>query len=127
MATTAWQKVASDPDGNWSDAAHWDNGVPQDGDIVVLPIISGKPAYTITLDANTANLDSITIAQPKDPGPVEVTLAISSFTLNLTGSGNLLTAGHITIAGGTINTFGGLAIASGSDVIGWGTLNVSGH
>jgi hypothetical protein len=127
MATTSWQKVANEPDGNWSDSAHWDNGVPQDGDIVVLPIISGKPAYTITLDVNTANIAAITIAQPKDPGPVVVTLAVSSFTLNLAGSGNVLTAGHITIAGGTINSAGGLALASGSDLIGWGTLNVSGH
>jgi hypothetical protein len=126
MATTTWQKVASDPDGFWSDAAHWDPGVPQDGDTVVLPIISGKPAYTITLDVDTANIAAITIAQPKDPGPVEVTLAITSHTLNLTGSGNVLTAGHITIAGGTINSSGGLALASGSDLIGWGTLNVSG-
>jgi hypothetical protein len=68
MATTTWQKVGGIPDGNWSDATHWDNGVPQNGDDVVLPIISGKPAYTITLDENTANIDSITIAQPKDPG-----------------------------------------------------------
>jgi hypothetical protein len=100
--------------------------VPLDGYDVVLPIISGKPAYTITLDVNTANLNSITIAQPKDPGPVVVTLAVSSFALNLTGSGNVLAAGHITIAGGTINSSGGLSLASGSDLIGWGTLNVSG-
>ena len=126
MGTTTWQKVGGIPDGNWSDSTHWDNGVPQDGDTVVLPIISGKPAYTITLDVNTANIAAITIAQPKDPGPVVVTLAISSFTLNLTGSGNVLTAGHITIAGGTINSSGGLSLASGSDLIGWGTLNVSG-
>ena len=126
MATTAWQKVGGDPDGNWSDSAHWDNGIPRDGDDVVLPILSGKPAYTITLDVDTANLGSITIAQPKDPGPVDVTLDIKGFTLNVTG-GTLLTAGHIRISGGTFNDIGGLALNSASDLIGFGTLNVLGH
>jgi hypothetical protein len=125
MATITWTgggTISKPKPGKWSASANWSPAVvPAAGDDVIL---AGSANYGVTLDTNTASLNSLTI---NNSG---ATLAIVTFTLNVAGSGASainLQAGQITIAGGTINDAGGLALASGTSVSGTGTLNVSGH
>ena len=108
--------------GNWSKPSNWSSsGAPGSGADVIL---GGNSTYTLTVNVSaTANLDSLTIT---DPG---ATLALGSATLNVTGTGGGATdrvdvqAGHITIAGGTINA-GSLTLdsATASSLSGWGTV-----
>ena len=112
--------------GTWSTPAAWTpNGVPANGDDVVLV---GNGNITITLNVNTANLNSFAFITTRN-----LTFAIGAFTLNVTGtSATAVTTGTsgsqlITIAGGTINDAGGLALPAGVDTLsGFGTLNIAG-
>ena len=88
--------------------------------------------YTVTLDVNSAALDSLTINFSN--GTSVATLAIGSKTLNVNGSGSGATdtvsvtgINAITIAGGTINAGTVSLAASGTSLSGFGTLNISGH
>jgi RHS repeat-associated protein len=125
MATKTWTgggTTSRPKSANWGTSADWSPaGVPGTGDDV---IIDGSGSYAVTLNINTANLNSLTI---NNSG---ATLAIGSFTLNVTGTAasaiNLL-AGKLTISGGTINDAGGMALASSTSLSGHGTLNISGH
>jgi hypothetical protein len=83
--------------GNWSVAKNWSTGaIPANGDTIVL---QGSPTYTLTLDVSTASLGALTI---NDSG---ATLAVGIFTLSAQ-SAISLTAGHITVAGGTSSVGG---------------------
>ena len=110
--------------GTWSTPTAWTpNGVPADGDDVFLAGAGG----TITLDINTANLNSVAFNSTNN-----LVFAIGTFTLTVTGtSSSAITTGttgtqEITIAGGTINDSGGLVIDPGSSLSGFGTLNIAG-
>jgi hypothetical protein len=120
MATKTWTGGATTSKPNsskWGTAAGWSPaGVPAAGDNV---IIDGSGKYPVTLDVNTAGLNSLTINN-------------STATLTMTGtaaSAINLQGANIIIGGGTgtINDAGGIALASGSSVSGAGKLNISGH
>ena len=79
------QKIWNGTTGTWSTAANWNPaGVPADGDDVALPD-SGSP-YTLTLDVDTALLDSLAIGDPA-AGVGLITLDLGAFTLNVNGTG----------------------------------------
>jgi hypothetical protein len=125
MATKTWKgggTTASPKSGNWGTSANWSPaGVPAAGDDVVT---DGSGTYTVTFTANTAALNSLTINN------AAATLALGAFTLHVSGTGVSainVQAGQITIAGGTVNDAGGMALASGTGVSGAGTLKISGH
>src|SRR4051794_21203841 len=111
--------------GNWSDPTKWDNGVPAAGDDAVL-VGGGK---TITLDVDTASLNSLTFNTASN-----ITFNIGTFTLNVGGTSadSISTADStgnekITISGGTINDAGGLDVAHINDIVtGFGVLNIAG-
>ena len=108
-AGTTWNTA-----GNWTPA-----GVPAAGDDVTI----ARAGVTMTVDVNTANLNSIAVSN------ATTALAVSTFALNVTGTGASainVTAGTLTVAGGTINDSGGLALAVGTNLSGRGTLNVTG-
>jgi large repetitive protein len=118
MAAKSWKGG----NGNWSSAANWiPSGVPGTNDDVQ---IQASGNYTVALDVNSANLDSLTINSSK------ATLAIGATTLTVKGSGTNatdavnVTSGHITIAGGTLNA-GAVLLSSGTDLIGRGTINAT--
>ena len=124
MATKIWTgggSLSSPQSGVWATKTNWSPvGIPAAGDDVV---INGAGSYTISLSANTASLNSLTISN------TGATFAIGSFTLRVTGgaaSAINLQSGQITISGGTINDAGGIALASGTSLSGAGTLKVSG-
>jgi len=111
--------------GTWNTPSNWTPiGVPANGDDVVLV---GNGNITITLDVNTANLNSVAFNSTNN-----LVFAIGTFTLTVTRtSSGAITIGttgtqEITIAGGTINDSGGLAIDPGSSLSGFGTLNIAG-
>src|SRR5580700_3722885 len=112
--------------GTWNTPSNWTPiGVPANGDDVVLV---GNGNITITLDVNTANLNSFAFNSTNN-----LVFAIGTFTLTVTGtSSGAITTGttgaqEITIAGGTINDSGGLVIDPGSSLSGFGTLNIAGN
>ena len=125
MTTATWSHTGS---GNWSSGANWTGGegaggIPGAGQDVVIP--NQASAYTVTLDVDSANLNSIAIQSANE------TLAVGTHTLNVTGTGasaiDLTGGGKITLAGGTINDSGGFNTGtSTSALVGRGTLNVTG-
>jgi hypothetical protein len=77
--------VINPADGNWNTDANWfPSGVPAANDDVVLGGTISARAYTVTLDADSAPLDSVTI---NSAGIGPTTLAVGAFTLDVTGSG----------------------------------------
>lgn len=120
--------VSNPADGNWNTDANWfPSGVPATNDDVILGGILSAGAYTVTLDADSAPLDSVTI-NSASIGPT--TLAVGAFTLDVTGSGfgapdavGVIGSGNgITIAGGAISASGGIALGSNTSLVGFGTL-----
>src|SRR5207253_6248918 len=95
LATRTWQGGST----SWNTLGNWSpSGVPVAGDDV---IIGSTGASAPFLDVNTAALNSLTISASR-------TLAVGTFTLNVTGTAaaaiNLLASGaQISIGGGTIN------------------------
>ena len=121
MVTKTWNGGA----GTWSTPTAWTPpGVPAAGDDVVLV---GNADVTITLDVNTANLNSFAFDTTQN-----LTFAIGAFTLNVTGtSATAISIGGtgneaITIAGGTVNDAGGLSVNASDIISGFGTLNIAG-
>ncbi len=85
---------------NWSSANNWSpNGVPGNGDAVT--IASG----TVTINANTSKLTSLTISG----GTVTMT---GSSTIRITGAGT----NFFTISGGSFNAAGGGTITDNGDL-----------
>src|SRR5258707_15584975 len=96
---------------NWSTATWTPAGAPVAGDDVII----NRAGVTLTLNVNTVNLNSVTISN------ATTALAVSTFTLNITGTGASainVTAGTLSVAGGTINDSGGLALAAGANLSG---------
>ena len=125
MASKTWQASGSNLGGKWSDISHWnDNTLPADGDDVTIPTLTPNNAFTVTLDINTAALDSLTI----NSNSGTIIQIPKTTTLNVTGTGSgatdllTVTAGHIAMQGGTINAG---AISSDADITGYGTISVS--
>ena len=76
MATRTW---ANPNGGLWSVKTNWSpNGVPAGGDDV---FINAGGTYTVTLDVNSAALNSLTL------GGSGVTLAVGTSTLRVSGTG----------------------------------------
>ena len=111
MATKRWTgggSTSGPHSGNWNVASNWSpSGVPTAGDDVVLGGSGISGDYTVTLNINTPRLDSLTINDSSFFG--QATLAIGSFTLDVTGTGSghtnavsVSNGNHITIVGGTI-------------------------
>jgi Domain of unknown function (DUF4347) len=101
--------VSNPADGNWNTDANWfPSGVPNANDDVILGGTISAGAYTVTLDGDSAPLDSITI---NSAGIGPTTLAVGAFTLDVTGSGLgspdtvgvIGTGNGITITGGAIS------------------------
>ena len=108
---------------NWQGAGNgWSGGgVPNKNTDTATISVAG--AYTVTLNASET-IGALTLSQSG------ATLAIGANSLTITNSGNqvgtaALTAGHVTIAGGTISTTGGISVAA-ADVVGTGTLGGTG-
>jgi hypothetical protein len=77
--------VSNPADGNWNTDANWfPSGVPDANDDVILGGTISAGAYTVTLDGDSAPLDSVTI---NSAGIGPTTLAVGAFTLDVTGSG----------------------------------------
>jgi large repetitive protein len=125
MTTKTWRgsgNTSHPKSGNWSTSNSWSpSGAPASGDDV---IIGGNGTYTVTVNVAVTTVHSVTIS---DSG---ATLAIGASTFNVTGTSATainVTAGHITIAGGTISDTagGGLTLASGANLSGRGTVAAS--
>jgi hypothetical protein len=121
MATNHWNTGS----GNWSVASNWSGNSPPPSTTGANAIIDQHAGtYTVTLDTSET-IGSLTLNW------ATATLAIGSRTLTITSTGGqagtaTLTAGHVTIAGGTITTTGGISVASGTYIIGFGTLSGTG-
>jgi hypothetical protein len=108
--------------GDWNTATNWSSGnVPQAGDKVFLGGNINSTAYTVTLDTNTPDLESISIG---GSGGL-VTLDIqSSGVLNVKNTVSLGNA-SITLEGGEISAYAIDLAQSSSTVSGHGLLYVS--
>src|SRR5215475_13436140 len=103
MATT-WRVPGAS--GTWNTGGNWSpSSIPGDQADVILD--GSATAYSVSLDVDTAALNSLTIGT--DGGSGNVTLAVGSYTLNVIGSGGTDTitlqgtgGSHITIGGGRI-------------------------
>jgi hypothetical protein len=103
-------------DGKWDAAVNWSPfGVPNSNDDVVLGGGITAGSYTVTLDVDSAALDSLTI---NSVGIGPATLDVGTSTLGVTGNGlgaldtvGVTGAGNgITIAGGAISASGGILL-----------------
>jgi Hint domain len=123
MVARHWQKSGSNLSGSWTDASHWTgNGAPTtSGDSADIALAG---TYTVTLNAGET-IGALTLNN------AGATLALGANSLVITNSGGqagtaALTAGHVTIAGGSISTTGGISVASAADIIGAGTIGGTG-
>src|ERR1700748_2900546 len=109
MATRHWQ---SGVNGTWTTKSNWTgNAAPVTSGDTADIAVSG--AYTVTLDA-TETIGALTL---NNAGAI---LAMGSNSLTIINSSGqagtaVLTAGHVTMAGGTITTTGGISVV-GADI-----------
>jgi hypothetical protein len=118
--------VINPTDGKWNVDGNWfPSEIPDNNDDVILGGTGG--IYTVTLDADSRTLDSVTI---NSTGAGSATLAVGASTLGVTGNGLGAadsvgvtgTGNGITIAGGAINASGGIFLGSNTSLVGFGTL-----
>ena len=131
MATYTWTGASNK---QWGTAGNWSitgggTGVPVAGSDVVIDE-SPSAAYTITLNANSADLNSLTIT---DAGTSALTLAVAAGNTLTVGLGGIALsdtstgAAKITVgAGSGVTTTGSISLSSGTSITGQGTLATTG-
>ncbi len=135
MATDIWTgggtNNANNPGSNdWGNHnSTWNNSEPTSTSDVVLGGVAGSAVYTVTMVApSNAAFDSVNSLTINDAG-LGATLNVNNQTLTIGSTSatavNLSGANvHITIDGGTINDAGGINLAAGSSLLGFGTVSV---
>jgi hypothetical protein len=110
--------------GDWSDAADWSNGVPNDGGAVAN--LSGSNAYTVTIagpldggSTESFTVGTLDITDPNAALNIDGTLTVAS-EIDIS-AGTLSLAG--TIIGGTIKQTGGTIVFSHTSPDWTGTLD----
>jgi hypothetical protein len=114
----SWNTAVSS---KWSNTNAWaPKGAAPSSDIDAANIFAPGSAYTVTLDVNET-IGALTI------GSGNATLAIGSNQLTVTNAGGwagtvTVSAGDITIGGGTLSATNGISLSSGAQLKGFGTL-----
>src|SRR5689334_20036740 len=123
MTTATWVGGS----GNWNDPLHWSgaeepDGTPSIEQDVVLPA-SSEQSYTVTLD-NAVAINSISITG--DSPLHTTTLALGEYMISVISTDSpafsVNADAAVTLTGGGICDDGGLVIAAGATVTGWGSI-----
>jgi hypothetical protein len=128
MTTATWNNPNG---GNWDDPSNWDgatgpDGTPDYDQDIVIPAFFGQ-SLTVTLDTPVAvNTISVTGDSPLHT----TTLALGENMISVISEDALAFSlndnAAVTLAGGGICDDGGLVVAAGATVTGWGSLCADG-
>src|SRR6266852_4936632 len=120
MAITAFSWGAATA-GNWSVAGNWTpSGGPPNSSTDAADISVGGSSYVVTLDV-AETIGALTL------GNSLATLSLGANNLTVTNAGGAagtvtVTAGHISIGGGTLSASNGFSVSSGFNIFGNGFL-----
>ncbi|MGE0682349.1 MAG: Hint domain-containing protein [Candidatus Binatia bacterium] len=120
MPARTWNNASG---GNWRTKANWkENKLPDDNDNVTISLTG---TYSVTVDGASIKVGALLL------NSANVTLAIGANTLAIAAKGSnpgtaTLTAGHVTLAGGTFNSTNGISVAAAANIIGNGTISGAG-
>lgn len=114
--------TTSQADGRWQDSGTWDNGVPADGDTVIL-----AETYTVTVEVATAEVDSITIRDSNTDGSQGMLHLKSGSTLKIRSS--IVVEDDLTYAGefDSVDSSGTTPVVQASHDTTAGTVSLDGQ